>query len=511
MRSNKITCVHVQLEDIHAQGKAVGGHPKYGRARVTVYEIRNSFISHVHALRTAIVVDDRICAQTELTKDLKNAVWDEVFDVDVPLYSQFVKAAAVGQEFVLCLKVIMGKDLEAMDISGTSDPYVKIRIGKSKDLHKTRIIYKNLNPEWDEDFEMIIQDMSVPLHVSVWDNDLLGSDDLIGECWIRLDELMDTHPTDGQLPSFNEWFTVKRDRKATGDIQLGFCFKEPDIESPETETELGSVTLDVSRMQVGDEQIGWHRLAKGPEHFTLSVSILQASSVMPVDGVTADPFVKISVGKQTFQTPHVKQNCNPLWSNEQYNFRVKSLNDVMKIELFDYNAYSSHVFIGEYRMQMKSLMLDEETDRWYELSLRPSQQDFVADRHRDGERLGEIRIKLNLRKTRVPACELKLGMKLLRLPPVKMPHRNDRIVHLREVRGVGTLEFTVVSAANLQGFDNCRPWVEVHVGDQHELVKRARGGDHPCWDCPLSLPGLLRRRTALMRASSSLGEKGLTR
>ena len=128
-------------------------------------------------------MDKMTVAQTELTRDLRQAVWDDIFAVNIPLYSQFITAAVVGQSFVLCLKIICGRDLEAMDISGTSDPYVKIKCGSS--IHKTRIIYKNLNPEWDEEFDILIEDMASPLHVSVWDNDLLGSDDLIGEIFIR--------------------------------------------------------------------------------------------------------------------------------------------------------------------------------------------------------------------------------------------------------------------------------------------------------------------------------------
>lgn len=150
---------------------------------MTVYEIRNSLISHVHGLRTGIIVDDRTVAQTEITRDLKEAVWDDIFTVDIPLYSQFVNAAVVGQSFVLCLKIICGSELDAMDVSGTSDAYVKIKSGNSS--HKTRIVYKNLNPEWDEEFEIRVEDMSAPLHVSVWDNDILGADDLIGEVFIR--------------------------------------------------------------------------------------------------------------------------------------------------------------------------------------------------------------------------------------------------------------------------------------------------------------------------------------
>ena len=450
-----------------------------------MYEVRNSLISHVNAARIGIVVDEKTVAQTELVRDVKQAVWDDVLVVDVPLYSQLIKAAAVGQNFVLGLKIMAGRDLEAMDLSGTSDPYVKIEMGVY--AQKTQIIYKNLNPEWYEDFEMTIDDMSVPLHISVWDNDLLGADDLIGGIFIRLDELMDTNPHKIQS-SFQEWFTIKRNHKATGDIQLGFSFTAPDNESPATEKQLGSATIDVSRMQVGEEQIGWHRLVQGQEHYTISVQVLQGAGFMPVDGVTADPFVRFSLGRQVFKTVHVKQNCNPVWEDERYSLRVSSLNQVLRCEVFDYNQFSSHVFLGEYWVQMKDLVVDEETDRWYDLMLKPSQKDVVAQRHRDGESLGEIRLKMCLRKTKVPACELKLGVKLLRAPAAKRPHRNDRIVHYRKIRGVGTLQLSVVSAANMQGYEPCRPWVEVTCGKQLELIKRATGSDHPCWDAPLSIP-----------------------
>ena len=65
---------------------------------------------------------------------------------------------------------------------------------------------------------------------------------------------MDVNP-EKSPQSFDEWFTVKRDHKATGDLQLGFTFKAPDHESSDTELRLGSKTIDLSRMNVGEEQV----------------------------------------------------------------------------------------------------------------------------------------------------------------------------------------------------------------------------------------------------------------
>ena len=51
------------------------------------------------------------------------------------------------------LKVILERatNLPSADSNGLSDPYVVLHCGKEK--KKSKIIYKNLNPVWDESFE----------------------------------------------------------------------------------------------------------------------------------------------------------------------------------------------------------------------------------------------------------------------------------------------------------------------------------------------------------------------
>ena len=86
---NLCLCVSKQLSKIRAdeQAKLEAQPSRRGSAQVTVYEVRNSVISHVHGVRIGIVVDKKTVAQTELARDLKQAVWDDVFVVDV-LYTR---------------------------------------------------------------------------------------------------------------------------------------------------------------------------------------------------------------------------------------------------------------------------------------------------------------------------------------------------------------------------------------------------------------------------------------
>jgi len=53
---------------------------------------------------------------------------------------------------VLVVKLIEGKTLAIRDRSGTSDPYVVLRIGKQKT--KSKVVKKNLDPKWDQVFHV---------------------------------------------------------------------------------------------------------------------------------------------------------------------------------------------------------------------------------------------------------------------------------------------------------------------------------------------------------------------
>lgn len=78
-----------------------------------------------------------------------------------------------------------GKDLLAKDTGGTSDPYVKFKIGP-KQLYRSRTINKTLNPVWNEHFMALIDDLSQPLILRVFDYDFGFQDDYLGTAIIEL-------------------------------------------------------------------------------------------------------------------------------------------------------------------------------------------------------------------------------------------------------------------------------------------------------------------------------------
>lgn len=67
------------------------------------------------------------------------------------------------------MHLISGHGLVAMDKSGTSDPYVKFKIG-GRLLFKSKTLHKDLNPVWDETFIVPIEDPFQPINIKVRPN-----------------------------------------------------------------------------------------------------------------------------------------------------------------------------------------------------------------------------------------------------------------------------------------------------------------------------------------------------
>ncbi|KAG0449377.1 hypothetical protein HPP92_027417 [Vanilla planifolia] len=78
---------------------------------------------------------------------------------------------------LLKVRVLRGVDLAIRDLR-SSDPYVVLRLGRQK--LKTRVIKRNLNPEWNEELTLSVEDPSLPVKLEVYDSDTFSFDDPMG-------------------------------------------------------------------------------------------------------------------------------------------------------------------------------------------------------------------------------------------------------------------------------------------------------------------------------------------
>lgn len=60
---------------------------------------------------------------------------------------------------ILHVKVLRAMKLKKKDLMGASDPYVKLKLTEDKlPSKKTVVKHKNLNPEWNQEFHMVVKD-----------------------------------------------------------------------------------------------------------------------------------------------------------------------------------------------------------------------------------------------------------------------------------------------------------------------------------------------------------------
>jgi hypothetical protein len=133
-------------------------------------------------------------------------------------------SAAGAVSFTVC----EAKGLPKMDKFGLSDPYCVVHLG-AKSL-KTKVMHKNLNPVWNQTFDFEVFDYdNDKFVVEVFDEDKMGSDDIIGSFEIPVRRIGDHH---------EHWYHIP---PATGSVLIKASynaftaeFKEMKSDKPET-------------------------------------------------------------------------------------------------------------------------------------------------------------------------------------------------------------------------------------------------------------------------------------
>ncbi|XP_019457985.1 PREDICTED: extended synaptotagmin-1-like isoform X2 [Lupinus angustifolius] len=115
------------------------------------------------------------------------------------------------------LVLIEARDLVAADLRGTSDPYVRVHYGNLK--KRTKVIYKTLNPRWNQTLEF--PDDGSPLELHVKDHNALLPTSSIGDCVVEYQRLPLNQMAD-------KWIPLQGVRK--GEIHIQITRKVPEIQ-----------------------------------------------------------------------------------------------------------------------------------------------------------------------------------------------------------------------------------------------------------------------------------------
>ncbi|RDX88673.1 Protein C2-DOMAIN ABA-RELATED 7, partial [Mucuna pruriens] len=81
------------------------------------------------------------------------------------------------------LRIKSGTNLKACD-TRTSDSYVIVTMAEQK--LKTGVVKDTLNPEWNEELTLYVNDVNIPINLTVTDKDTFTVDDYMGDAEIDL-------------------------------------------------------------------------------------------------------------------------------------------------------------------------------------------------------------------------------------------------------------------------------------------------------------------------------------
>ena len=106
---------------------------------------------------------------------------------------------------------------------GRSDPFVIVRVGTSKqEKYKTKVVYRTLNPVWNEQITLAMPQKHERVAIEVWDKDPLTQERL-GSTHFNHDDLIHL----GANENDKHWFDL--DKAKSGEIQLQFAVTMPTV------------------------------------------------------------------------------------------------------------------------------------------------------------------------------------------------------------------------------------------------------------------------------------------
>ncbi|XP_010691897.2 synaptotagmin-2 isoform X1 [Beta vulgaris subsp. vulgaris] len=256
----------------------------------------------------------------ELIKDqvANMYLWPKTLEIPI-LDAGKARKKPVG---ILHVKVVKAINLKKKDLLGASDPYVKMKLTEDKlPSKKTTVKYKNLNPEWNEEFTLSVRDpQTQALEIIVYDWEKFGGHEKMG---INVVPLKDITPDEMKV------FTLE-------------LLKSMDPEDVRNEKSRGQLVLEATYKPFKEDEIASDpedsgTVEKAPEGTPdggglLVITVHQAQDVEGKHHT--NPYVRLLFKGEEKKTKTIKKNRDPRWE-EEFEFLLEEppVNDRIHVEV----------------------------------------------------------------------------------------------------------------------------------------------------------------------------------
>ncbi|EEF30229.1 extended synaptotagmin-1 [Ricinus communis] len=206
------------------------------------------------------------------------------------------------------LVLIEAKDLIAADLRGTSDPYVRVQYGNLK--KRTKVMYKTLNPQWNQTLEF--PDDGSPLMLHVKDHNALLPTSSIGDCVVEYQGLPPNQMSDKWIPLQG----VKR-----GEIHVKVTRKIPEIQKrPSLDSEASLTKSHQFSSQMKQMMIKFHSLIEDGDLEGLSTAL---SEMEGIEEMQEEYMVQLEM-EQTLLLEKIKELGQEIFSSSTSFSRMSS-------------------------------------------------------------------------------------------------------------------------------------------------------------------------------------------
>uniref|UniRef100_A0A672MF25 Multiple C2 and transmembrane domain containing 1 n=1 Tax=Sinocyclocheilus grahami TaxID=75366 RepID=A0A672MF25_SINGR len=231
-----------------------------------------------------------------------------------------------------------GNNLAIRDRGGTSDPYVKFKIA-GKEVFRSKIIHKNLNPVWDERVCLIVDNLQEPLYFKVFDYDFGLQDDFMGSAYLHLDSLELQRPIDVRL-DLQDPHCPDQD---LGSLELAVTLFPRSTEDREHQQQQNLRLSDMHRKS---------QLWRG----IVSIRLIEGRNLIPMDqNGLSDPYVKFKLGPQKYKSKTIPKTLNPQW-REQFDLHLyDEEGGILEITVWDKDIGRRDDFIGHCQLDLSKL------------------------------------------------------------------------------------------------------------------------------------------------------------
>ncbi|XP_058132301.1 multiple C2 and transmembrane domain-containing protein 1 isoform X8 [Dasypus novemcinctus] len=344
-----------------------------------------------------------------------------------------------------------GQSLAARDRGGTSDPYVKFKIG-GKEVFRSKIIHKNLNPVWEEKVSILVDHLREPLYIKVFDYDFGLQDDFMGSAFLDLTQLKLKRPTDVTLPLKDPHYP---------DHDLGVILLSVILTPKEGEPR------DVTQsLRLSDQHRKSH-LWRG----IVSITLIEGRDLKAMDSNGfSDPYVKFRLGHQKYKSKIMPKTLNPQW-REQFDFHLyEERGGIIDITAWDKDAGKRDDFIG--RCQVDLSALSREQTHKLELQLE------------EGE--GHLVLLVTLTaSTTVSISDLSVNSLEDQREREKILRRYSPLRIFHNLKDVGFLQVKVIRAEGLMAADvtgKSDPFCVVELNNDRLLTHTVYKNLNPEWN-----------------------------